>query len=190
MRLTVSLSLSLLVLCAAQTENVALPAVLPKKTGGKGGGKSGGKGVIGKVFGGLDSLKSSKSGKIKGSGAISSANLLAVGKMRERLLNFYCPTHQTLFPCTNHEFTKKLKAASDASFKKAVFEERQATMAAMGPEERKRKMADSRHAFQDMYSAYCKRGASAEIAGYNAEICTDPTMKQLYAPKLSKLFGA
>lgn len=100
MRLTVSLSLSLLVLCAAQTENVALPAVLPKKTGGKGGGKSGGKGVIGKVFGGLDSLKSSKSGKIKGSGAISSANLLAVGKMRERLLNFYCPTHQTLFPCT------------------------------------------------------------------------------------------
>eukprot|EP00962_Isochrysis_galbana_P028369 scaffold8966_cov132-Isochrysis_galbana.AAC.4 len=48
MRLTVSLSLSLLVLCAAQTENVALPAVLPKKTGGKGGGKSGGKGVIGK----------------------------------------------------------------------------------------------------------------------------------------------
>jgi hypothetical protein len=88
-----------------------------------------------------------------------------------------------------HEFTKKLRAATDPKVKKTVLAERQATLAAMGPDERKRKTADSKHAFQDMYSAYCKRGASAEIAGHNAEVCTDPTMRQLYA-KTPKLFSA
>jgi hypothetical protein len=230
---------ALLVLCATQTEGAAPP---PKNTS-----KGDGKGFIGKVLGGLDGLnaRSSKnrSSKSKGNGSISSANLLAVGKLRENLLNFYCPTHQTNFPCTvrrgsipatpsylrpaavhsptgvgrqaaalwllsmctystccpgsccrfslqNHEFTKKLKAAADANIKKAVLAERQATLAAMGPEERKRKMGESKHAFQDMYAAYCKRGAGAEISGYNVEVCTDPTMKQLYASKLPKLFGA
>lgn len=90
----------------------------------------------------------------------------------------------------DHLYSKKLKAAADANIKKEVLAQRQATLAAMGPEERKQKMSDSKHAFQEMYSAYCKRGAGADMAGYNSEVCADATMQQLYASKTSKLFGA
>jgi hypothetical protein len=93
MRLTGSLPLALLALCAAQTEELASPAALTERTG------SGGKGIVGKVFGSLKSHTASKGGKIKSSGAISSAKLLSVSGLRASLLNFYCPTHQTLFPC-------------------------------------------------------------------------------------------
>eukprot|EP00967_Tisochrysis_lutea_P151317 scaffold294129_cov33-Tisochrysis_lutea.AAC.4 len=85
----------------------------------------------------------------------------------------------------NHNFMKKLKDATSSELKKKIISERSATLAAMGPDERKKNMMESRKSFQEMYKMYCAPGASATIPQYNPSVCTNPMIKQLYGPKPS-----
>lgn len=86
-----------------------------------------------------------------------STSLMALGRMREALMGWYCvkPEGTDTPPCKTHQFIKKLKATKDAAEKSKILKDRQAAAKAQTAEERVKTSKEAKAAYSKMYSQYC-----------------------------------
>jgi len=106
------------------------------------------------------------------------SSLPQLGKLREAMMTWYCPTHSELTPCKTFLFMKGLRETKSPEEKKKLLLDRQNKMSAMSAEEKKVMQTQAREAFRIMYTEYCRD--TQAIALRNAEVCTNTALKNLY----------
>lgn len=111
-----------------------------------------------------------------------SPQLVALGRMREALMQWYCPkgaAERGTPPCKTHAFLKTMKATKDPAEKKKLLTDRQAKLKALSPEERTATAKAAKGAYSKMYGSYC-----AEAPHKATEVCTSSLLKNLYGDKI------